>query len=134
MEGYETHLFHAHKIRNGEKYPPTILRKAFKSPESLHLDSVSSSNNETKEESEKGEVSEEDSPKKSDVEEKQEASKADMPDENGVQKEGNINNEVENEDPVDNEENPINETTESAKPNYLQSSESEPLMFPHFSE
>ena len=35
--GYETHLLHAHQIRNADKYPPTLLRKTFKSPESLHV-------------------------------------------------------------------------------------------------
>ena len=27
VEGYETHLFHGHQIRNVDKYPPTIIRK-----------------------------------------------------------------------------------------------------------
>ena len=42
VEGYETHLLHAHQIRNVDKYPPTMIRKTFKSPESLQLESVSS--------------------------------------------------------------------------------------------
>ena len=143
MEGYETHLFHAHQIRNGEKYPPTMIRKAFKSPESLHLDSVSSSNNETKEGSEEGsdedqqnieQDSEEQSPNKMDVQETNNGSEADMPEKNKVQEEGNNNNELQNEAPGEKEENPINDTTESGDANYIQSSESEPLMYPHFSQ
>ena len=45
LEGYETHLFHAHQIRNVDKYPPTMIRKTYKSPESLHLESVTSDQN-----------------------------------------------------------------------------------------
>ena len=41
-DGYETHLLHAHQIRNADKYPPTLIKKTFQSPESLHLDSISS--------------------------------------------------------------------------------------------
>ena len=53
VEGYETHLFHAHQIQNVEKYPPTIIRKTYKSPESLHLDSVTSDQNESNDKTEK---------------------------------------------------------------------------------
>ena len=55
-DGYETHMFHAHRIRNIEKYPPTIIKKSYKSPESLHLDtenSISADNADNKDESAK---------------------------------------------------------------------------------
>ena len=57
--GYETHLLHAHQIRNADKYPPTLLRKTFKSPESLHVNSVSSADNEYEENIEKESENEE---------------------------------------------------------------------------
>ena len=41
-DGYETHMFHEHRIRNIEKYPPTIIKKSYKSPESLHLETENS--------------------------------------------------------------------------------------------
>ena len=55
-DGYETHMFHVHRIRNIEKYPPTIMKKSYKSPESLHLDtenSISADNADNKDESAK---------------------------------------------------------------------------------
>ena len=35
-------MFHAHRIRNIEKYPPTIIKKSYKSPESLRLETENS--------------------------------------------------------------------------------------------
>ena len=142
-EGYETHLLHAHQIRNADKYPPTLLRKTFKSPESLHLDSVSSANNESQENIEKESENEETrmdavteeptSPNNDDIE---------NPNESEIEQ-GEMNTEENaeqnedqslKEDVADNPEKSSNETTESAEPTLMDSSQSEPLMYPHFSE
>ena len=142
-EGYETHLLHAHQIRNADKYPPTILRKTFKSPESLHVNSVSSGNNEYEENIEKESENEEtgmdavteeptssnnddiDNPNDSEIEQGEIATE-----ENAENKD----DECSKEDVPDNPENSINETTESAEHALMDSSQSEPLMYPHFSE
>ena len=143
IESYETHLLHANQIRNADKYPPTLLRKTFKSPESLHLDSVSSSNNDSQENIQKESENEETrmdavteeptSPNNDDI---------DNPDESEIEQ-GKINTEENaeqnedqslKEDVADNPEKLNNETTESAEPALMDSSQSEPLMFPHFSE
>ena len=143
IEGYETHLLHAHQIRNADKYPPTLLWKTFKSPESLHLDSVSSSNNDSQENIEKESENEETrmdtvteeptSPNNDDI---------DNPDESEIEQgEKNTEENAEQnedqsskEDVADNPEKSSNETTESAEPALMDSIQSEPLMFPHFSE
>ena len=142
-EGYETHLLHAHQIRNADKYPPTLLRKTFKSPESLHLDSVSSENNDSQENIERKSDNEEmrmdavteepTSPNNDDIDnpDDSEIKQAEMnTEENAEQNEDQSSKE----DVPDNAEKSTNETTESAEPALMDSSQSEPLMFPHFSE
>ena len=142
-EGYETHLLHAHQIRNADKYPPTVLRKTFKSPESLHLDSVSSANNESQENIEKESENEETrmeavtekptSPNNEDIDNRNESAMEQA-------KKNSEENAEQNEDQSlkenlgDNTEKSSNETTESAEPALMDSSQSEPLMYPHFSE
>ena len=129
MEGYETHLFHAHKIRNVEEYPPTMIRKTYKSPESLHLDSVTSDQNESNDNTQSSQ--------------EKDNSNADQPNnmndgQHSVNEENEDNPEEgngnENGDDVSNSEHSKNEMTESADGELLHSSESEPLMFPHFSQ
>ena len=141
--GYGTHLLHAHQIRNADKYPPTLLRKTFKSPESLHVNSVSSADNEYEENIEKESENEEtgmdavteeptsrnndhiDNPNNSEIEQGEINTE-----ENAEYKD----DESSKEDVPDNPENSINETTESAEHALMDSSQSEPLMYPHFSE
>ena len=129
IEGYETHLFHAHQIRNVEKYPPTMIRKTYKSPESLHLDSVTSDQNESNDNtqsSQEKDHSNADQPNNmNDGQQSVNEENEDNPEE------GNGN---ENGEDVSNSEHSKNETTESADGELLRSSESEPLMFPHFSQ
>ena len=142
-QGYETHLLHGHQIRNADKYPPTLLRKTFKSPESLHLNSVSSGNNDSQENIEKESENEEtrmdavteepifpnnddiDNPNDSEIEQ------GEMNTEENVEKNEDQSSK---EDVPDNPEKSSNETTESAEHALMDSSQSEPLMYPHFSE
>ena len=129
IEGYETHLFHAHQIRNVEKYPPTIIRKTYKSPESLHLDSVTTDQNEfndnTQNSHEEDHLNVDQPNNITDGEHTVNEDNEDNPEEG---------NGKENGDDVSNSEHSRHETTESADGELLRSSESEPLMFPHFSE
>ena len=142
-EGYETHLLHAHQIRNADKYPPTLLRKTFKSPESLHVNSVSSADNEYEENIEKESENEETgmdavteeptSPNNDDIDNPNdsEIEQGEITTEENAE---NKDDESSKEDVPDNPENSINETTESAEHALMDSSQSEPLMYPHFSE
>ena len=141
--GYETHLLHAHQIRNADKYPPTLLRKTFKSPESLHVNSVSSADNEYEENIEKESENEETgmdavteeptSPNNDDIDNpnNSEIDQGEITTEENAE---NKDDESSKEDVPDNPENSINETTESAEHALMDSSQSEPLMYPHFSE
>ena len=141
--GYETHLLHAHQIRNADKYPPTLLRKTFKSPESLHVNSVNSADNEYEENIEKESENEETgmdavteeptSPNNDDIDNpnNSEIEQGEITTEENAE---NKDDESSKEDVPDNPENSINETTESAEHALMDSSQSEPLMYPHFSE
>ena len=141
--GYETHLLHAHQIRNADKYPPTLLRKTFKSPESLHVNSVSSADNEYEENIEKESDNEETgmvavteeptSPNNDDIDNpnNSEIEQGEMTTEENAE---NKDDESSKEDVPDNPENSMNETTESAEHALMDSSQSEALMYPHFSE
>ena len=142
-EGYETHLLHAHQIRNADKYPPTLLRKTFKSPESLHLDSVSSANNESQDNMEKESENEETSRDACTVEpsspnndyiDNPNDSQIEQGEMNTDQNVANKEDQSSKEDVADNPEKSSNATTESAEDAVMDSSQSEPLMYPHFSE
>ena len=127
----ETHLLHGHQIRNADKYPPTLLRKTFKSPESLHLNSVSSGNNDSQENIEKESENEEtcmdavteepifpnnddiDNPNDSEIEQ------GEMNTEENVEKNEDQSSK---EDVPDNPEKSSNETTESAENALMDSS------------
>ena len=129
IEGYETHLFHAHQIRNVEKYPPTIIRKTYKSPESLHLDSVTTDQNETNDNTQNSQEKDNFNGDQPNNRTDEKHTDKEHTEENPEEGDGN-----ENGDEVSNNEHSKNETTQSADGELLPSSESEPLMFPHFSE
>ena len=45
VTGYETHMFHSHRVRNVDKYPPTVIKKTMASPSSHEITSSDDANN-----------------------------------------------------------------------------------------
>ena len=126
-----------------EKYQPTMIRKTFKSPESLHLESMNSDQTESNDNTQKSPEEDNSNLDQSNDRTDREETVNEDNEENTEGKDGENNspdnnleegNGNENGNDVSNPEPSRNETTESADGELLGSSESEPLMFPHFSE
>ena len=132
-DGYETHMFHAHRIRNIEKYPPTIMKKSYRSPESLHLDtenSLSEDDADNKDESAKDSASMSahnatggtDNP---DIPDEEHENQNDM---QGEKKKTNEKDDTASDEMNQDSKSAANESTDTANNSYLGASDSQPLL------
>ena len=132
-DGYETHMFHAHRIRNIEKYPPTIMKKSYKSPESLHLDtqnSLSEDDADNKDESAKDSASMSadnatggtDNP---DIPDEEHENENDM---QGEKKKTNEKDDMASDEMNQGSKSAANKSTDTANNSYLRASDSQPLL------
>ena len=132
-DGYETHMFHAHKIRNIEKYQTTIIKKSYRSPESLHLDienSLSEDDADHKDESTKDSSSMSahnatggtDNP---DIPDEEHENQNDM---QGEKKKINEKDDTASDEMNQGSKSAANESTDTATNSYLGASDSQPLL------